>query len=88
VEVAVTRGELVAVEKPPPEVDVVGAVSVGGVPLRLDVRRVVVQDVEDEMRFVLVGADDAGIAGYVVGDQGSSTLPKLTLACRWKHSSR
>ncbi|MDT7816674.1 MAG: hypothetical protein QOJ42_6590, partial [Acidobacteriaceae bacterium] len=24
------------------------------------------------MRFVLVGADDAGIAGYMVGDQGIS----------------
>jgi hypothetical protein len=47
-------------------------VGVSGVPLRLDVRRVVVQDVEDEVRLVLVGADDAGVAGHVVGDQGIS----------------
>ena len=43
---------------------------IGGVPLRLDVGGVVVQDVEDEVGLVLVGADDAGIAGHMVGDEG------------------
>jgi hypothetical protein len=71
VEIAVARRELVSVKEQQPEVDLVGAVGVGGVPLRLDVGGVVVQDVEDEMRLVLVGADDAGVAGHVVGDQGT-----------------
>ena len=73
VEIAVARRELVSVKEQQPEVDLVGAVGVGGVPLRLDVGGVVVQDVEDETRLVLVGADDAGVAGHVVGDQGSRT---------------
>jgi mRNA interferase HigB len=38
-------------------------------PLRLNVGRVVVQDVEDKMRLVLMRTDDARIAGYMVGDQ-------------------
>ena len=38
-------------------------------PLRADVGRVVVQDIEDEMRLVLVGADDARVAWHMVGDQ-------------------
>jgi hypothetical protein len=63
VEIAVARRELVSVKEQQPEVDLVGAVGVGGVPLRLDVGGVVVQDVEDEMRLVLVGADDAGVSG-------------------------
>jgi hypothetical protein len=66
VEVAVTRRELVSVGEEEPEVHLVGAVGVSGVPLRLDVRRVVVQDVEDEVRLVLVGADDAGVAEAVI----------------------
>jgi hypothetical protein len=44
VEIAVARRELVSVKEQQPEVDLVGAVGVGGVPLRLDVCRVVVQD--------------------------------------------
>jgi hypothetical protein len=55
VEIAVARRELVSVKEQQPEVDLVGAVGVGGVPLRLDVCRVVVQDVEDEVGLVLVG---------------------------------
>ena len=49
VEVAVPRRELVAVEEKQEEVHLIGAVGVGGMPLRLDVGRVVVQDVEDEV---------------------------------------
>ena len=48
----------------------IGAVHIGGVPLRLDFGRIVVQDVEDEVRLMLMGADDAGVARDVVGDQG------------------
>jgi hypothetical protein len=46
--------------------------GIGGVPLRLNVCRVVVQDVEDEVGLVLVSTDDTGIAGHVVGNQGIS----------------
>ena len=66
--VAVMRRELIAVEKQQPEVDLVGAVWVCGVPHRLDVGRVVVQDVDNKVRLVLVGTDDARVAGYIVGD--------------------
>jgi hypothetical protein len=70
VRVAVSWRKLVSVVEEQQEVDLIGAVRVGGVPLRLDFGRIVVQDVEDEVRLVLMGADDAGVAGDVVGDQG------------------
>ena len=41
--VAIPRRELLAVAVEQPEVDLIGAVGVGGVALRLDVGRIVVQ---------------------------------------------
>ena len=38
-------------------------------PFRADVRGVVVQNVEDEVRLMLVRANDACVAGHMVGDQ-------------------
>jgi hypothetical protein len=70
VRVPVSRRELLSVVIEQPEVDLIGAVGVGGVLLRLDIGCDVVKDVEDEVRLVLVGADDAGVARDVVGDQG------------------
>jgi hypothetical protein len=42
--------------------------GVGRVGVRLDVRGVVRQKVVDIMGLRLVGADDAGVEGHVVGD--------------------
>src|ERR1700730_8721759 len=53
-----------------PEVLLVfGTVRIGRMNLGLDVRRVVEQDVEHVMAFVLVCSDDVGINRDVVGDQ-------------------
>jgi hypothetical protein len=70
VRVAVPGRELLTIAEQQPEVDLIGAMGVGGMTFRLDVGRIIVQDVEDEVRLVLVGADDASIAGNVVGDEG------------------
>jgi hypothetical protein len=51
VHVAIPRRELVAIEEKQEEVHLVSAVGIGGMPLRLNVGRVVVQDVEDKMRL-------------------------------------
>jgi hypothetical protein len=51
------------------EVDLIGTVRIARVPLRLNLRRIFVQDVEDEVRLVLMGADDADVTGDVIGDQ-------------------
>jgi hypothetical protein len=45
--------------------------------LRVDVRRVVEQDVEHVMAFVLVCSDDVGVDRVVVGDQSVGTTPFL-----------
>jgi hypothetical protein len=68
--VAVSRCKLVSIAEEQQEVDLIRAVRIGGVPLRLDFGSIVVQDVEDEVRLMLMGADDAGVAGDVVSDQG------------------
>jgi hypothetical protein len=69
VQVAVTRRELVAEDEQDEEIYLIGAVGVGGMPFRLDVRGVVVQDVEDEVRLVLMRTNDSCVAWHMVGDQ-------------------
>ena len=51
-----------------PEIDLVGAMRISRVARGLDVRRVVVQQIEHKMAFVLMGADDLGVDRYVVGN--------------------
>lgn len=68
VQVAITGSELVPKRMQDPEVDLVGAVRVGRVPLRLDVRRVVVEQIEHIVAFVLVRADDGCVDRHMVGD--------------------
>ena len=68
-QVAVARCELASVDKQEDEIQLIGAVGVRGMALRLDVRSVVVQDVEDEVRLMLVRTDDACVAWDMVGDQ-------------------
>ena len=70
VQVAIARRELIAERMQNPEVDLVGAVRVCRMPLRLDVRGIVVQQVEHIMALVLVGADDPGVDRHRVGHQG------------------
>ena len=48
-QVAVTRRELVSIDKQEDEIQLIGAVGVRGMACWVDVRGVVVQDVEDEM---------------------------------------
>ena len=65
-QVAVTRRELVSVDKQEDEIQLIGAVGVRGMAFWVDVRGVVVQDVEDEVRLMLVRTDDSRIAGDMV----------------------
>jgi hypothetical protein len=53
--------ELVSEQMQQGEIDLIGTVRIGRMNLRLDVRRVVEQDVEHVMAFVLVCSDDVGI---------------------------
>ena len=57
--------------------------------LRLDVRRVVEQNVEHVMAFVLVCSDDVGIDRDVVGDQsvGNDSFLKTSLLARRRAAS-
>jgi len=64
-DIAVAWREAVAELVQQDEVDVVGAVGVGGVHRRQNIRGVVEQDIEDEVALVLVGADDAGVEWHV-----------------------
>jgi len=59
--VAVPRGELIADDVQDEKVHPVGVVDVCRVPFRLHVCAIVVQDIVDVVRFVLVRADDARI---------------------------
>jgi hypothetical protein len=67
VQVAVTWRETVAEHMQNPEIDLVGAVRIGRVSFGFDVGSVVVKQIEYIVALVLVGADDLGIDGHVVG---------------------
>lgn len=69
VQIAIARRELVAKCEQRKEIDLVGAVRVGRVAIRLNVRRVVVKQVEHEMTLVLVRADDVRIGRHVIGNE-------------------
>ena len=69
-QILVARRELIAEEVEDGEVDLIGAVGIGGVNLRLDVGGVVEEQVEDVVALMLIGANDAGIDRDVVGHQG------------------
>ena len=70
VDVAVSRCKLVSIAEEQQEIDLIRAVGIGGMPLRLDFGSIVVQDVENEVRLMLMGADDAGVAWNIVNDHG------------------
>ena len=69
VQILVAGRELVCEQIQQGKIDFIGTVRIGRMNLRLDVRRVVEQDVEHVMAFVLVCSDDVGIDRDVVGDQ-------------------
>ena len=69
VQIPVAGRERVAEHHQDPEVNLVGTVGVGRMSLRPDLRHVVVEQVEDEMALMLVGADDFSVDRDVVGDQ-------------------
>ncbi len=48
---------------------------IGRVACGLDVRRVVVEQIEYEMALMFVGADDLGVDRHVVGNQGAGAHP-------------
>jgi len=69
VQILVAGRELVSEQMQQGKIDFIGTVRIGRMNLGLDVRRVVEQDVEHVMAFVLVCSDDVGINRDVVGDQ-------------------
>lgn len=69
VQILVTGRELVSEHMKKGEIDLIGTMRIGRMNLRLDVRRVVEQDVEDVVALVLVCADDVGIYRDIVCDQ-------------------
>jgi hypothetical protein len=71
VQILVAGRELVSEQMQKGEVDLIGAVRIRRMNLRLDVSGVVEQDVEHVMAFVLVSADDVGIDRNIVGDDES-----------------
>ena len=68
VQILVAGRELVSEQMQQGKIDFIGTVRIGRMNLGLDVR-VVEQDVEHVMAFVLVCSDDVGINRDVVGDQ-------------------
>ncbi len=69
INILVARGELIPEEMQQREIHLVGAVCIGGMDVRLYLGGVVIEDIEDVMTFMLIGANDAGIDGNMVGDQ-------------------
>jgi hypothetical protein len=67
VQILVAGRELVSEQMQQGEIDLIDTVRIGR--MNLDVRRVVEQDVEHVLAFVLVCSDDVGIDRDVVGDQ-------------------
>ena len=76
-QIPVARRETVAKGVQNPKIDMVGAMRVGGMPLRLDFRAMVVQHVEPIMAFVLLRAEDLGVDRHVISHQGVATDPFL-----------
>ena len=73
VQVTITRCELVLEDPQDEVIHLVAAMRVRRMTLWSDLSRVVVQNVEHEMRFVLVGTDDLGIDRHMVSRQGVGT---------------
>lgn len=70
-DVFIARGKLAAEEEMEErEVHFIDSVGVRGVYFRVDVGRIVREDVEDVVALVLVGADDPDADRHGVGDQG------------------
>ena len=69
VEIPVPRREPVAKDVKEGEIHLVGAMRIGGMHVRLDLGAVVEQEIEYVVALMLVGADDRGIDGDVVGHQ-------------------
>ena len=67
--VAVPRRKLITKGMEDPEVDLVGAVRIDRVPIRVDIGGVVVEQIKDKIAFMLVGANDFGIDRDMVANQ-------------------
>ena len=52
------------------KIDLVGAMRISRMNFGLDIGRVIVEQIENIMAFMLIGSEDSGIDGNVVGGQG------------------
>ena len=68
-DIPIARGELIAEHVQQRGVQLIGAVRVHGMNIGLNVRAVVVENIEDEMALMVVGADVASIYRDIVGDE-------------------
>ena len=76
-DILISWGKLVAEHVQQREVYLIGAMCVRGMNLGLNVRAVVVDNVEDEMALMVVGADVASVDRHIVGDQRVGHDPLL-----------
>ena len=69
-DIPVARRELIAKDMEERKIDLVGAVRIRGMDVRLDVGGIVEQEIEHIVALMFVGADDLGIDRDMIGHQG------------------
>lgn len=68
-DIPVARGELITEHIEKSKIDRVSPVCIGGMHFGLDVGRIVEQDIEHIVTLMVVGANDFGIDGDMIGHQ-------------------
>src|SRR5260370_30480731 len=66
----IARRELIAEEMQQGKIHLVGPVRVSGMNLRVNVRRIVEEQIEDKLAFMIVGTDQIGVHRDMIGNQG------------------
>lgn len=69
-QILVTWGELIAKQVENGKIDLVGAVGIGRMNGGVNVGRIIEKQIEDKVAFMFVGANDSGVDGNMIRNQG------------------
>ena len=71
----IARRELIAEEMQQSKIHLVGPVGVSGMHLRVNVRGIVEEQIEDKLAFMIVGTDHIGVHWDMISNQGIGHYP-------------
>lgn len=83
-QITIARCELIAEDVKGPEIYLVGPVCIRRVAVRSDIRCVVVEQVENIVAFMFMGANDLRVDRHMVGDQRIGTDTFVEAKILWR----